>query len=40
LPRTLGFLCCIAKGIHLFVRSAVKPKTDQRVQTRIASSGR
>jgi hypothetical protein len=25
-------LCCSAKGIHGFVRSAVKPKTDQQVQ--------
>jgi hypothetical protein len=30
----------VQKEIHLFVRLGVKPKTDQRVQSRIARSGR
>ena len=29
-------LCCTAKGIHVFVRHDVKPKTDQELQSRFA----
>jgi hypothetical protein len=33
-------LWCSAKGTHGFVRASVKPKTDQRVQTRPRRPGR
>jgi hypothetical protein len=39
LPCPPQVLCCVAAGTHGFVRPLVKPKADQRVQSRRQRAG-